>query len=80
MATLPDTPAMPETLWCCASTTKAHVAAALAGTIDAKKHPALEAKGWNTPIASVLQRTLCWRTSVPWRTPRLWTRRATVLA
>lgn len=47
-------PATPETLWYGASTTKAHVAAALAHLIDSKDHPEL-AQGWETPISSIIR-------------------------
>ncbi|KPM42846.1 hypothetical protein AK830_g3696 [Neonectria ditissima] len=54
IATFPDTRATPDTLWYGASTTKAFVDAALAHLIDTKAYPAL-AKGWATPIASIIR-------------------------
>ncbi|RCI09185.1 hypothetical protein L249_1483 [Ophiocordyceps polyrhachis-furcata BCC 54312] len=53
-ATLPDTPARPDTLWYVGSTTKALVAAVLGQLIDSKAYPALE-RGWKTPISSVIR-------------------------
>ncbi|KAJ4326164.1 hypothetical protein N0V84_003214 [Fusarium piperis] len=53
-ATLPDTPATPETLWYAGSTTKAFTAAVIALLIDSGKYPALE-KGWQTTISSILR-------------------------
>ncbi|KAI9151671.1 D-aminopeptidase [Paramyrothecium foliicola] len=52
-ATLPETPATPDTLWYGGSTTKAQVAAAIAHLIDSGKYPALS-KGWATPISSII--------------------------
>ena len=46
-------PATPETLWYGASTSKAQVAAALSKLIHSKDHPEL-AKGWSTPISSII--------------------------
>lgn len=54
IATLPDTPATPETLWYAGSTTKAFTAAVIAHLIDSKKYPAL-VKGWQTTISSILR-------------------------
>ncbi|KAI5464749.1 beta-lactamase/transpeptidase-like protein [Mariannaea sp. PMI_226] len=54
IATFPDTPATAETVWYGASTTKAFVGAVLAHLIDSKKHPEL-AKGWATPISSIIR-------------------------
>lgn len=53
-ASLPDTPATPETLWYGASTTKAHVGAALSALINSGKYPELS-EGWATPISSILR-------------------------
>ncbi|KAI8681328.1 Beta-lactamase domain-containing protein [Fusarium keratoplasticum] len=53
-ATLPDTPATPETLWYAGSTTKAFTGAVIAQLIYSKKYPALE-KGWQTTISSILR-------------------------
>ncbi|CAI6098117.1 unnamed protein product [Clonostachys chloroleuca] len=53
-ASLPDTPATPETVWYAASTTKAFTAAALAHIIAEKKYPALS-KGWSTKISSIIR-------------------------
>jgi CubicO group peptidase (beta-lactamase class C family) len=47
-------PATPSTIWYCASTTKAHTAAALSKLIHGKQHAALS-KGWSTTLASVLR-------------------------
>lgn len=54
MAQLPDTPATTDTLWYVGSTTKAQVAAALAQIIDDKTYPVL-ARGWQTPISSIIR-------------------------
>ncbi|KAK7178458.1 penicillin-binding [Paraphaeosphaeria sporulosa] len=54
MATLPDTPATPSTLWYGASTTKAFTAALLAKMIDSGTYDALN-KGWQTPISSIIR-------------------------
>jgi CubicO group peptidase (beta-lactamase class C family) len=53
-ATLPDTHATAQTIWYCASTTKAHTAAALSKLIHTKQHPSLS-KGWSTTLSSVLR-------------------------
>lgn len=53
-ATLPDTPATPETLWYAGSTTKAFTAGVLAHMIDSKKYPELSS-GWQTPIVSIIR-------------------------
>ncbi|KAK7428218.1 hypothetical protein QQZ08_005284 [Neonectria magnoliae] len=53
-ATLPDTPATPQTLWYAGSTTKAFTTATLAHLIESKKYPAL-AKGWQTPISHIIR-------------------------
>ncbi|KAM4054610.1 beta-lactamase [Hirsutella rhossiliensis] len=53
-ATLPDTPATPETLYYVGSTTMAHTAAVLAQLIDAKAYPE-PSRGWTTPISSILR-------------------------
>ncbi|PFH58227.1 hypothetical protein XA68_14006 [Ophiocordyceps unilateralis] len=53
-ATLPDKPARPDTLWYVGSTTKALVAAVLGQLIDSKAYPAL-ARGWRTPISSLIR-------------------------
>ncbi|PHH74848.1 hypothetical protein CDD80_2785 [Ophiocordyceps camponoti-rufipedis] len=53
-ATLPDTPAKPNTLWYVGSTTKALVAAVLAQLIDSNTYPQL-ARGWRTPISSLIR-------------------------
>ncbi|PHH70480.1 hypothetical protein CDD82_7086 [Ophiocordyceps australis] len=53
-ATLPSTPATPETLWYGASTTKAYIAAAMGHLVDSGEHAQL-AKGWDTAIASILR-------------------------
>ncbi|KAL7951651.1 beta-lactamase/transpeptidase-like protein [Trichoderma barbatum] len=53
-ATLPDVPATPETLWYGASTTKAHVAAALSALIHSGNYSALS-QGWSTPISSIIR-------------------------
>ncbi|KAF2665346.1 beta-lactamase/transpeptidase-like protein [Microthyrium microscopicum] len=42
-----------QTLWYCASTTKAHTAAALSEIIHSKSEPLLS-KGWSTTIASII--------------------------
>ncbi|KAM4057710.1 beta-lactamase [Hirsutella rhossiliensis] len=54
LATLPDTPATPETLYYVGSTTKAQTAVVLAQLIDSKAYPALS-RGWSTPISSILR-------------------------
>lgn len=54
MATLPDTPATPETLWYGASTSKAQLAAALAHLVDTEAYGQLS-QGWQTPIASIIR-------------------------
>ncbi|KAM0439950.1 hypothetical protein ACHAPT_001050 [Fusarium lateritium] len=53
-ATLPDTPATPETLWYAGSTTKAFTGAVIAQLIASNKYPALD-KGWQTTISSILR-------------------------
>ncbi|KAF7556511.1 hypothetical protein G7Z17_g1373 [Cylindrodendrum hubeiense] len=53
-ATLPDTPATPDTLWYTASTTKAFTTATLAHLIESKKYTALS-RGWQTPISSIIR-------------------------
>ncbi|ODA81273.1 hypothetical protein RJ55_04237 [Drechmeria coniospora] len=53
-ASLPAMPARPETLWYAASTTKAFTAAVLSHLIHADEHEAL-ARGWDTPIASIIR-------------------------
>ncbi|EQL02970.1 Beta-lactamase/transpeptidase-like protein [Ophiocordyceps sinensis CO18] len=53
-ATLPDVPATPDTLWYVGSTTKAHVAAALAHIIDSRNYSSLS-RGWRTPISSLIR-------------------------
>ncbi|KAF4462974.1 beta-lactamase [Fusarium albosuccineum] len=53
-ATLPDTPATPETLSYGGSTTKAFTTAALAHLIESGKYPALS-KGWQTPVSSIIR-------------------------
>lgn len=53
-ASVPDTPATPETLWYGASTTKAFTAALVTQLIDSGKYPVLE-KGWQTPISSIIR-------------------------
>ncbi|EFZ01955.1 beta-lactamase superfamily protein [Metarhizium robertsii] len=54
IATFPDTPATPETIWYGASTTKAYVAAAMAAVIDSKNYSQL-ARGWSTPVSSIIR-------------------------
>ncbi|KAM4067628.1 beta-lactamase [Hirsutella rhossiliensis] len=54
LATLPDTPSTPETLFYVGSTTKAQTAALMAQLIDSKAYPALS-RGWSTPISSILR-------------------------
>ncbi|PHH79680.1 hypothetical protein CDD83_3845 [Cordyceps sp. RAO-2017] len=54
-ATLPDVAATPETLWYVGSTTKAHVAAALAQLIDSGRHTDMLPRGWRTPVAAVIR-------------------------
>ena len=54
LATLPDTPATPETLYYTGSTTKAYTAATLAHLIDSKIYPEL-ALGWSTPFSSIIR-------------------------
>ncbi|KFA76398.1 hypothetical protein S40288_04805 [Stachybotrys chartarum IBT 40288] len=54
IATFPDTPATPETLWYGASTTKAFVDAALAQLINNGTFAELS-KGWSTPISSIIR-------------------------
>ncbi|OAQ88919.1 penicillin-binding protein [Purpureocillium lilacinum] len=54
LATLPDTPATPETLYYVGSTSKAHTAATLAHLIDSKAYPELS-RGWATPISSIIR-------------------------
>lgn len=51
---MPDTPAKPETLWYAGSTTKAHLAAAIAYLIDSKEYPQL-ANGWSTTLSSIMR-------------------------
>lgn len=51
---MPDTKATSETLYFTGSTTKAFTAALLAHLINSKEYPEL-AKGWNTPISSILR-------------------------
>ncbi|KAJ3532067.1 hypothetical protein NM208_g8602 [Fusarium decemcellulare] len=53
-ATLPDTPATPDTLWYGGSTTKAFTTAALAHLIESGKYPALS-NGWQTPVSSIIR-------------------------
>ncbi|PHH89700.1 hypothetical protein CDD83_5481 [Cordyceps sp. RAO-2017] len=53
-ATLPDKRATPETVWECASTTKAQVAATLGQLIASDKYPELS-NGWATKISSVIR-------------------------
>ncbi|KAJ0127059.1 hypothetical protein HZ326_29837 [Fusarium oxysporum f. sp. albedinis] len=67
-ATLPDTPATPETLWYGGSTTKAFTTAALAHLIDSGAYPALS-KGWRTPIISIIRDDFV--TSDEWATNNL---------
>ncbi|KAK7426709.1 hypothetical protein QQZ08_006745 [Neonectria magnoliae] len=68
IATFPDTRATPETLYYGASTTKAFVDAALAHLIDTKAYPTL-AKGWATPIVSIIRDDFV--LSDAWATERL---------
>ena len=55
MVTLPDTPAKADTLRYAESTMKAFTAATLALMIDTGVYPEL-AKGWLTPISSIIRR------------------------
>lgn len=52
-ASLPDTPATPETLWYAGSSTKMQTGATLAHLIDTKASPALS-DGWQTKISSII--------------------------
>ncbi|XEV03223.1 hypothetical protein FSHL1_008510 [Fusarium sambucinum] len=54
LATLPDIPSTPETLWYGGSTTKAFVTATLAHLIETKKYPALS-NGWQTRVSSIIR-------------------------
>ncbi|KHN93895.1 Beta-lactamase/transpeptidase-like protein [Metarhizium album ARSEF 1941] len=54
IATFPNTPATPETIWYGASTTKAFVAAAIAAVIDSGNYPQLSL-GWSTPVSSIIR-------------------------
>lgn len=54
-AILPDTPVKPDTLFLGGSTTKAHVAAALAHLISTGDHNAAFPRGWGTPISSIIR-------------------------
>ncbi len=54
-ATLPDTPVTPETLFLGGSTTKAHLAAALAHLISTGDHGDDFPLGWSTPISSIIR-------------------------
>lgn len=53
-ASLPDRAARADTLWYAGSTTKAHLAAAIAILIDSKKYPQL-ANGWSTTLSSIMR-------------------------
>ncbi|TQV91011.1 hypothetical protein V2A60_008179 [Cordyceps javanica] len=53
-ATLPDVAATPETLWLGASTTKAFVGATLSQFVNNESYPDVLAKGWATPMSSVI--------------------------
>ncbi|KAJ6784052.1 hypothetical protein PWT90_00339 [Aphanocladium album] len=54
-AKLPDTPVTPDTLFLGGSTTKAHLAAALAHLISSGHHAATFPQGWSTPISSIIR-------------------------
>ncbi|KAJ3482019.1 hypothetical protein NLG97_g7678 [Lecanicillium saksenae] len=54
-ARLPDTPVTPDTLFLGGSTTKAHLAAALAHLISSGDYAAAFPQGWSTPISSIIR-------------------------